>query len=68
MFSDQGNSFLFMQMSNKVWKKLNTVAEMFFVTSILKEEELNLLLVLNGLLNHLNLEKYKIVMIKETIK
>jgi hypothetical protein len=35
----------FMQMSNKVCKKkLNTVAD-FFVTSIMKEEEFNLLLV-----------------------
>jgi hypothetical protein len=54
-------------MSNKVCKKVKYRHRLFFVISIMKEEELNLLMS-NGLLNHMNLVKNKIVMIKEINK
>jgi hypothetical protein len=66
MFSDEWN--FFMQMSNKVCKKVNYRRGKNFVTSIMKEEEINLLLMTNGLRNHMNQGKNKIVMIKETNK
>jgi hypothetical protein len=51
-----------------VCKKVKYRHRLFFVISIMKEEELNLLLMSNGLLNHMNLVKNKIVMIKEINK
>jgi hypothetical protein len=54
-------------MCNKVCKKVKRRREKKFVTSIMNEE-LNLLLMSNGLLNHMILGKNKIVMIKETNK
>jgi hypothetical protein len=60
--------YFFMQMSNKVCKKVKYRHGKKFVTSIMKEEELNLLLMTNGLRNHMNQGKNKIVMIKETNK
>jgi hypothetical protein len=46
--------YFFMQMSNKVCKKVKYRPGKNFVTSIMKDEELNLLLMTNGLRNHMN--------------